>query len=119
MFGSFGGRDDFRGCNFDDGCKKDDFRNDDSRKDDFHRKSLCNVLINISIGTKISLLKVKDCGTFRDVVFEGFSCGVALFSKDNCRKDHHHDSGDNNRHKDDFKGLLRVCPEDIIAIAIC
>ncbi|KEK25981.1 DUF3915 family protein [Bacillus gaemokensis] len=116
MFGSFGCRDDFRGCHFDNDCKKDDFRKDDFRKDDFNKKSLCNVLFNISIGTKISLLKIKDHGTFRDVIFEGFSCGVALFSN----QDHKHDwdDEDENWHKDKFRGLLRVCPEDIIAIAV-
>ncbi|MDM5156237.1 DUF3915 family protein [Bacillus sp. DX1.1] len=120
MFGSFGCRDDFRDCHFDRDCKRDDFRRDDFRRDDSRKRSaVCNVLVNISIGTKISLLKIKDHGTFRDVVFEGFSCGVALFSDQDRRKDwDHEDDCNKNWHKDKFKGLLRVCPEDIIAIAI-
>ncbi|MBO1578935.1 MULTISPECIES: DUF3915 family protein [Bacillus] len=114
MFGSFGCRDDFRGCHFDNDCKKDDFRKDDFHKDDRKKSSLCNVLINISIGTRISLLKVKHCGTFRDVVFEGFSCGVALFSQFEEADAEELDGEEVNT----FRGLLRVCPEDIIAIAV-
>ncbi|MDM5189753.1 DUF3915 family protein [Bacillus sp. DX4.1] len=98
IFGSFGCRDDFRDC------KRDDFR---------------NVLRNISIGPKISLLRIKHDGSFRNVIFEGFSCGVALFSNQDNRKDWDDDGKcNNNSNRNKFRGLLRVCPEDIIAIAI-
>lgn len=97
MFGSFGCHDDFGSCRHHDR----DVRRDDFHKDDFNRGSrFCNVLANISIGTEIELLQIRDSVTpFNNVVFEGFSRGVALFSGVNT-------------------GLLRVCPEDIVAIVI-
>lgn len=97
MFRSFGCDDDFRfGQHHDRDCKRDDFHRDDSRR----RFPFCNVLANIAIGTEIELLQIKDSPTpFNNVVFEGFSKGVALFSGVNT-------------------GLLRVCPEDIVAIVI-
>lgn len=66
-----------------------------------HRNRLCNVLRNISIGTTITLLTIRDNGSFNNVVFEGFSNGVALFSRGNIPG----------------ASLLRVCPFDIVAIA--
>ena len=66
-----------------------------------HRNRFCNVLRNLSIGTPIALLTIRDNGTFNNVVFEGFSNGVALFSGGNIPG----------------TGLLRVCPFDVVAIS--
>ncbi|WP_440602664.1 DUF3915 family protein [Bacillus sp. GB_SG_008] len=68
-----------------------------------HRNRFCNVLRNLAIGTRIALLTIRDNGTFTDVVFEGFSNGVALFSGAT--------TGVGTT-----GGLLRVCPEDVVAI---
>ncbi|MGG2014243.1 DUF3915 family protein [Bacillus sp. S10(2024)] len=98
MFGCFG---------FDDGCHRHDHNNrhdhnkhDHNRHDDGNRTPLCNVLRNLSIGTQIALLTIRDNGSFENVVFEGFSNGVALFSGGNITG----------------SGLLRVCPHDVVAI---
>ncbi|MEI4803177.1 DUF3915 family protein [Bacillus sp. NPDC077411] len=101
MFGCFG----FDGCNCDrrdHHIKRDhNIKHDHHMKhDDDHRNRLCNVLRNLSIGTQIALLTIRDNGTFNNVVFEGFSNGVALFSGGNIPG----------------SGLLRVCPNDVVAI---
>ncbi|MDC2867358.1 DUF3915 family protein [Bacillus sp. BP-3] len=87
MFGCFG---------FDDGHRYDHHK----KHDDGHKTPLCNVLKNLSIGTTISLLTIRDNGSFNNVVFEGFSNGAALFSGGNIPG----------------TGLLRVCPHDVVAI---
>ncbi|MGG0188274.1 DUF3915 family protein [Bacillus rhizoplanae] len=107
MFGGFG----FDGCRS--GVRSDRrFRSDRRvRSDRFicddrrtgHRNRFCNVLRNLAIGTRIALLTIRDNGTFTDVVFEGFSNGVALFSGAT--------TGVGTT-----GGLLRVCPEDVVAI---
>ena len=121
MFGSFGCCDNFRECHHHE-------RERDHREKEVVRPqkpAVCNVLANISIGTEISLLKLKGNGTFRHLIFEGFCNGIALFSALNR---YNKDDKDNNNNKDDkdgrnrnddrFEGILRVCPEDIIAIAL-
>ncbi|PEY41520.1 hypothetical protein CN354_06855 [Bacillus cereus] len=120
MFGSFGCRDDFRECHHRErDCHHREHEGHHREKEDHHKRTaVCNVLRNIAIGTEISLLTIKGNVTFRNVIFEGFSNGVALFSA--------LDTGDGKDNKDDknnmntskFTGILRVCPEDIIAIAI-
>ena len=85
------------------------------------RPAVCNVLASISVGTELSLLSIRGNGTFNNVIFEGFANGVALFSalarnnKDN--KDNNKDDK-NNQNRNTFTGILRVCPTDIVAIAI-
>lgn len=85
--------------------------------------AVCNVLASISVGTELSLLSIRGNGTFNNVIFEGFANGVALFSalarnnndkdnKDNDKDDKH------NQNRNTFTGILRVCPTDIVAIAI-
>lgn len=81
------------------------------------RPAVCNVLASISVGTEISLLNQS----FRNVIFEGFCNGVALFSAlANNNKDNNKDdkNNQNNQNQNTFTGILRVCPTDIIAIAI-
>lgn len=93
----------FGGCfGFDDCDRRSDRRSHrrDDRRSDGNRNRLCNVLRNLSIGTQIALLTIRDNGSFNNVVFEGFSNGVALFS-----------GGDITG-----SGLLRVCPHDVVAI---
>ncbi|PEI91893.1 hypothetical protein CN679_12220 [Bacillus pseudomycoides] len=114
MFGSFGCRDDFRDCH------RDCHRNRDCDRDrerEREKHAVCNVLRHVAIGTEISLLTIRGDVTFRNVIFEGFCNGVALFSalatgdnKDNNNK--------NNQNATTFTGILRVCPNDIISIAI-
>lgn len=85
------------------------------------RAAVCNVLAHLSIGTEISLLKLKGNGTFRNLVFEGFCNGIALFSalrRDDDKDNNKDDKNGNNRNDDRFEGILRVCPEDVIAIAL-
>lgn len=83
--------------------------------------AVCNVLASISVGTELSLLSIRGNGTFNNVIFEGFANGVALFSalarnnKDD--KDNNKDDK-NNQNRNTFTGILRVCPTDIVAIAI-
>lgn len=119
MFGSFGCRDDFRDCHRD--CHRDGHRDRDRdrEKEDHHKRTpVCNVLRNIAIGTEISLLTIKGNATFRNVIFEGFSNGVALFSALATGDDKDNKDDKNNMNTSKFTGILRVCPEDIVAIAI-
>ncbi|EJR52661.1 hypothetical protein IIM_02977 [Bacillus cereus VD107] len=85
------------------------------------RPAVCNVLASISVGTEISLLSIRGHQSFRNVIFEGFCNGVALFSAlANNNKDNNKDdkNNQNNQNQNTFTGILRVCPTDIIAIAI-
>ncbi|ABS22979.1 conserved hypothetical protein [Bacillus cytotoxicus NVH 391-98] len=104
MFGSFGCCDNFKERDRHH-HEKEDFKGRFNRNFD-RRFSICNVLENVAIGTNISLLTLKDNGTFNNVIFQGFCNGVALFS-----------AGEDG-FEDDFTGLLRVCLDDIVAIAI-
>ncbi|PFJ17319.1 hypothetical protein COD67_06455 [Bacillus cereus] len=110
MFGSFGCYDNFRECHHHEREHKH------HEKKEAKKQPVCNVLANISVGTEISLLSIRGHQSFRNVIFEGFCNGVALFSalahndKDKDEKNHHN----HNR----FTGILRVCPTDITAIAI-
>ena len=67
------------------------------------------------------LLSIRGNGTFNNVIFEGFANGVALFSalarNDKDNKDNNKDDK-NNQNRNTFTGILRVCPTDIVAIAI-
>ncbi|MBE7120476.1 DUF3915 family protein [Bacillus cereus] len=119
MFGSFGCCDNFRECHHRE--RECDHREKEEVRPQRH--AVCNVLAHLSIGTEISLLKLKGNGTFRNLVFEGFCNGIALFSalnrdnKDN-NNNNKDDKNGNNRNDDRFEGILRVCPEDVIAIAL-
>ncbi|MCM3735976.1 DUF3915 domain-containing protein [Bacillus cytotoxicus] len=96
MFGCFG----FDDCD----CRRREHhvkQEQHVKHEEDHRNRLCNVLRNLSIGTRIALLTIRDNGTFNNVVFEGFSNGVALFSGGNIAG----------------AALLRVCPHDVVAIA--
>ncbi|WP_459499644.1 DUF3915 family protein [Bacillus sp. C1] len=130
-FGSFGCCDGFKECRHgrNDHCQhgrndhrqhgRNDHRQHDKNDGNHQNRVSCNVLANVSIGTRISLLCIKGCGTFRDVVFEGFSGGVALFSNE-CKKHHYYEECEEGcHHNDHFKGVLRVCPDDITALSIC
>ncbi|WP_242226976.1 DUF3915 family protein [Bacillus cereus group sp. BfR-BA-01315] len=118
MFGSFGCRDDFRDCHRDCHRNRDcDRDREREREREREKHAVCNVLRHVAIGTEISLLTIRGDVTFRNVIFEGFCNGVALFSalatgddKDNNNK--------NNQNATRFTGILRVCPNDIISIAI-
>ncbi|QWG46402.1 DUF3915 domain-containing protein [Bacillus mycoides] len=124
MFGSFGCCDNFRECHHREReCDHREHREKEREEVRPQRPAVCNVLAHLSIGTEISLLKLKGNGTFRNLVFEGFCNGIALFSalrrdddKDN--NNNKDDKNGNNRNDDRFEGILRVCPEDVIAIAL-
>ncbi|PFY23430.1 DUF3915 family protein [Bacillus pseudomycoides] len=125
MFGSFGCREDFRECHRGHCCDRDRDRDRDRERErerekekEKERHHVCNVLRHIAIGTEISLLTIKGNVTFRNVIFEGFSNGVALFSALNTGDDKDNKDDKNNMNTSKFTGILRVCPEDIIAIAI-
>ncbi|PEO42432.1 DUF3915 family protein [Bacillus pseudomycoides] len=119
MFGSFGCREDFRECHRGHCCDRDREREREREKEkEKERHHVCNVLRHIAIGTEISLLTIKGNVTFRNVIFEGFSNGVALFSALNMGDNKDNKDNQNNMNATKFTGLLRVCPEDIIAIAI-
>ncbi|PKJ56774.1 DUF3915 domain-containing protein [Bacillus sp. SN10] len=124
MFGSFGCCDNFRDCHHHE-RERDHRDHRDHREKEREVKpqqpAVCNVLANISVGTELSLLSIRGNGTFNNVIFEGFANGVALFSalarndkdnKDNNKDDKH------NQNRNTFTGILRVCPTDIVAIAI-
>jgi len=105
MFGGCFGFDDCgRRSNRHNVCRSDrrsgrrSFKHDDRRTG--NRNRFCNVLRNLSVGTRVTLLTIRDNGTFTNVVFEGFSNGVALFSGGSIPGG----------------GLLRVCPDDVVAI---
>lgn len=121
MFGSFGCCDNFRDCHH----HERECRHHEKEKEKEvvrpQQPAVCNVLASISVGTELSLLSVKGVGSFNNVIFEGFCNGVALFSalarndkdnKDNNKDDKH------NQNRNTFTGILRVCPTDIVAIAI-
>ncbi|WP_242237295.1 DUF3915 family protein [Bacillus cereus group sp. BfR-BA-01316] len=107
MFGTFGCRDDFRECH---NREREEVRE--------QRPAVCNVLRNISVGTEISFLKIRGNGTFHNVVFEGFANGVALAMQQGQGQGQGQGGKDNQGNRDTFTGILRVCPTDVIAIAI-
>ena len=120
MFGSFGCCDNFRDCHH----REESVTIANIARREVVRPqqpAVCNVLASISVGTELSLLSIRGNGTFNNVIFEGFANGVALFSalarnnKDN--KDNNKDDK-NNQNRNTFTGILRVCPTDIVAIAI-
>ncbi|WP_242212122.1 DUF3915 domain-containing protein [Bacillus cereus group sp. BfR-BA-01383] len=117
MFGSFGCCDNFRECHHHE--RERDHREKEKEKEEVRpqQHAVCNVLRNISVGTELSLLSIRGNGTFRNVIFEGFANGVALFSAlaNNNNKDNNKDDKNN---QNTFTGILRVCPTDIVAIAI-
>ncbi|EEL49513.1 MULTISPECIES: DUF3915 family protein [Bacillus cereus group] len=117
MFGSFGCCDDFRDRHRERDCHRE--RDTHREKEDHSKRTaVCNVLANISVGTEISLLSIKGNGTFRNVIFEGFANGVALFSALAMGDDKDNKDDKNNQNTNKFTGILRVCPNDIVAIAI-
>jgi len=123
MFGSFGCCDNFRDCHHREReCDHRDHREKEKEREvKPQQTAVCNVLASISVGTELSLLSIRGNGTFNNVIFEGFANGVALFSalarnnKDD--KDNNKDDK-NNQNRNTFTGILRVCPTDIVAIAI-
>ncbi|MES5940246.1 MULTISPECIES: DUF3915 domain-containing protein [Bacillus cereus group] len=122
MFGSFGCCDNFRDCHHREReCDHRDHR-EKEREVKPQQPAVCNVLASISVGTELSLLSIKGIGSFHNVIFEGFANGVALFSalaRNNNDKDNKdNDKDDKNRQRNTFNGILRVCPTDIVAIAI-
>ncbi|MGE7880931.1 DUF3915 family protein [Bacillus sp. NPDC094077] len=118
MFGSFGCCDNFRECHHHE--RERDHREKEREEFRPQRPAVCNVLRNISVGTEISLLSIRGHQSFRNVIFEGICNGVALFSAlANNNKDNNKDDKNNqNQNQNTFTGILRVCPTDIIAIAI-
>ncbi|MED0988662.1 DUF3915 domain-containing protein [Bacillus nitratireducens] len=121
MFGSFGCCDNFRDCHHREReCDHRDHREKEKEREvKPQQHAVCNVLRNISVGTELSLLSIRGNGTFNNVIFEGFANGVALFSAlaKNDDKDNNKDDK-NNQNRNTFTGILRVCPTDIVAIAI-
>ncbi|MFK4424177.1 DUF3915 domain-containing protein [Bacillus sp. RC51] len=122
MFGSFGCCDNFRECHHREReCDHRDHREKEREEVRPHRPAVCNVLATISVGTEISLLSIRGHQSFRNVIFEGFCNGVALFSalaRNNNDKDNNNKDDKNNQNQNTFTGILRVCPTDIIAVAI-
>ncbi len=123
MFGSFGCCDNFRECHHREReCDHRDHREKEREREEVRpqQHAVCNVLRNISVGTEISFLKIRGNGTFHNVVFEGFANGVALFSALAMQQGQGQQQGgkDNQGNRDTFTGILRVCPTDVIAIAI-
>ena len=120
MFGSFGCCDNFRECHHHE-RERDHREKEREREVRPQQPAVCNVLASISVGTELSLLSVKGVGSFNNVIFEGFANGVALFSalarNDKDNKDNNKDDK-NNQNRNTFTGILRVCPTDIVAIAI-
>ncbi|MGG0258717.1 DUF3915 domain-containing protein [Bacillus mycoides] len=120
MFGSFGCCDNFRDCHHRE--RECDHREKEKEEVRPQRPAVCNVLASISVGTELSLLSIRGNGTFNNVIFEGFANGVALFSalaRNNNDKDNNNNKDDkNNQNRNTFTGILRVCPTDIVAIAI-
>ncbi|PEX91929.1 DUF3915 family protein [Bacillus cereus] len=116
MFGSFGCCDNFRECHHHE--RERDHREKEREEVRPHRPAVCNVLASVSVGTEISLLSIRGHQSFRNVIFEGFCNGVALFSAlANNNKDDKNNQNQ-NQNQNTFTGILRVCPTDIIAIAI-
>ncbi|MED1508357.1 DUF3915 domain-containing protein [Bacillus proteolyticus] len=118
MFGSFGCCDNFRDCHHRE--RECDHREKEKEEVRPQRTAVCHVLANISVGTEISLLSIRGNGTFNNVIFEGFANGVALFSalaRNNDNKDNNNNK-DGKNNQNTFTGILRVCPTDIVAIAI-
>ncbi|OQR58072.1 DUF3915 domain-containing protein [Bacillus sp. CDB3] len=125
MFGSFGCCDNFRECHHREReCDHRDHREKEREEVRPQRPAVCHVLANISVGTEISLLSIRGDGSFRNLIFEGFANGVALFSalaRNNNDKDNNNNNNKddkNNQNQNTFTGILRVCPTDIVAIAI-
>lgn len=120
MFGSFGCCDNFRDCHHHE--RECNHREKEKEVVKPQQPAVCNVLASISVGTELSLLSIKGIGSFNNVIFEGFANGVALFSalaRNNNDKDNKDDDKDDkNRQRNTFNGILRVCPTDIVAIAI-
>ncbi|AJH20883.1 MULTISPECIES: DUF3915 family protein [Bacillus] len=125
MFGSFGCCDNFRDCHHREReCDHREHREHREKEREEvrpQRTAVCNVLASISVGTEISLLSIRGDGSFRNLIFEGFANGVALFSalarNDKDNKNNNNDDK-NNQNQNRFTGILRVCPTDIVAIAI-
>ncbi|PES95647.1 hypothetical protein CN491_12270 [Bacillus cereus] len=119
MFGSFGCCDNFRECHHHE-RERDHREKEKEREVKPQQSAVCNVLASISVGTELSLLSIRGNGTFNNVIFEGFANGVALFSalarNNNDKNDNKDDK--NNQNRNTFTGILRVCPTDIVAIAI-
>lgn len=116
MFGSFGCCDNFRDCHH---RERECDHREKEKEVKPQQTAVCNVLASISVGTELSLLSIRGNGTFNNVIFEGFANGVALFSalaRNN--KDDNDKDDKNNQNRNTFTGILRVCPTDIVAIAI-
>ncbi|MBK5471152.1 DUF3915 domain-containing protein [Bacillus sp. TH19] len=121
MFGSFGCCDNFRECHHREReCDHRDHREKEREEVRPHRPAVCNVLASISVGTEISLLSIRGDGSFRNLIFEGFANGVALFSAlaRNNKDNNNNNNKDDKNNQNSFTGILRVCPTDIVAIAI-
>lgn len=120
MFGSFGCCDNFRDCHHREReCDHREHREKEREEVKQQRPAVCNVLASISVGTELSLLSIRGNGTFHNVIFEGFANGVALFSALAMQKDQGQQQGGKNQgNVNTFTGILRVCPTDIVAIAI-
>ncbi|MBE7101920.1 DUF3915 domain-containing protein [Bacillus cereus] len=120
MFGSFGCCDNFRECHHRE--RECDHREKEREREEVrpHRPAVCNVLATISVGTEISLLSIRGHQSFRNVIFEGFCNGVALFSAlaRNDKDNNNNNNKDDKNNQNTFTGILRVCPTDIIAVAI-
>ncbi|PFS61993.1 hypothetical protein COK41_16850 [Bacillus cereus] len=118
MFGSFGCCDNFRDCHH---RERECDHREKEREVRPQQPAVCNVLASISVGTELSLLSIRGHESFRNVIFEGFCNGVALFSalaRNNNDKDNNNKDDKNNQNQGRFTGILRVCPTDIVAIAI-
>ncbi|KFN03017.1 DUF3915 domain-containing protein [Bacillus clarus] len=114
MFGSFGCCDNFRECHH----RERECHHREKEEVKEQRPAVCNVLASISVGTELSLLSIRGNGTFRNVIFEGFANGVALFSALAMNDKNDNKDDKNNPNTNTFTGILRVCPTDIVAIAI-
>ena len=117
MFGSFGCCDNFRECHHHE--RERDHREKERERVRPQQPAVCNVLASISVEQNF-LLSIRGNGTFNNVIFEGFANGVsfsALARNDKDNKDNNKDDK-NNQNRNTFTGILRVCPTDIVAIAI-
>ena len=119
MFGSFGCCDNFRDCHHHE--RERDHREKRERLN--HNNQLYVTYLLAFQLEQSFLLSVKGVGSFNNVIFEGFCNGVALFSalaRNNNDKDNKDNNKDDkhNQNRNTFTGILRVCPTDIVAIAI-
>lgn len=122
MFGSFGCCDNFRDCHHRE--REVTIANIARKREkqlDHNNQLYVTYLLAFQLEQSFLFLSIRGNGTFNNVIFEGFANGVALFSalarnnKDN--KDNNKDDK-NNQNRNTFTGILRVCPTDIVAIAI-